>query len=128
MRDDIGQVAVSRAMFAPTPEQAEAVASFRRYAEKRLRPLGDKYEKLGAPPPREEVQQLFRELEDFGILSSLIAEEDGASGIGAVGLALFIEEIARNWLGFAFTTTIQAVVATLLAAYAIRGSKSAPKQ
>ena len=37
-------------MFVLTEEQRLAVDSFRRYAEKELRPLADKYEKDGGAP------------------------------------------------------------------------------
>ena len=96
-----------------SPELGEAVAAFRRFAEKRLRPLGDHYEKLGRPPAREETIALFRELEPFGLIGAMVGEEDGGSGLGTVGLALFIEEIARNWLGFGFIAAIQAASASL---------------
>jgi alkylation response protein AidB-like acyl-CoA dehydrogenase len=101
-------------MFAPTPELREAVESFRRFAEKRLRPLGDHYEKLGRPPAREETIALFGELEPLGVVGAMVPEEDGGSGIGTVGLALFVEEIARNWAGFGFIAAIQAAAAALL--------------
>ena len=82
-------------MFGVSDEQRLAVESFRRFAEKRLRPLGDRYEKAGAPPSREETIALFREIGEFGLLGALVRDEDGGSGIGMIGLALFSEEIAR---------------------------------
>ena len=101
-------------MFGVSDEQRLAVESFRRFAEKRLRPLGDRYEKAGAPPSREETIALFREIGEFGLLGALVVDEDGGSGIGMIGLALFSEEIARHWAGFAFTVAIQAAGAGLL--------------
>jgi acyl-CoA dehydrogenase len=95
-------------VFAISSEQREAVESFRRFAEKRLRPMGDHYEKLGVPPSREETIALFKEIEPFGLLGALVGDEDGGSGIGMVALAAMMEEVARNWCGFAFTLTIQA--------------------
>ncbi|MCC6195614.1 MAG: acyl-CoA/acyl-ACP dehydrogenase [Burkholderiales bacterium] len=103
-------------MFELTPEQQAAVESFRRFAGKRLRPAGDLYEKAGRPPAREATIALFREIEPFGVLGALVADDDGGSGIGMVTLALLVEEIARNWLGFAFTVSIQAAGAGLVSA------------
>ena len=113
MRDDPRPVSGGHPMFALSEEQRAAVESFRRFAERNLRPLGDRYEKLGSPPSREETIALFGEIEVFGLLGALVADEDGGSGIGMTGLALFVEEIARNWLGFAFTVAIQAAGAGL---------------
>jgi len=103
-------------MFAPSEDQQVALDGFRRFAEKRLRPLGDAYEKAGKPPTREETVALFREIEPFGILGALVSDDDGGSGIGMVALAMLVEEIARNWLGFAFTVSIQAAGAGLVGA------------
>jgi len=103
-------------VFELSGEQRAAVESFRRYAEKRLRPLGDDYEKRGTPPSREETIKLFREIGEFGLLGALVSDADGGSGIGMMGLALFTEEIARNWTGFGFTVAIQAAGAGLVSA------------
>jgi alkylation response protein AidB-like acyl-CoA dehydrogenase len=103
-------------MFELSEEQQSALDGFRRFAERRLRPLGDACEKAGRAPSREETVALFREIEPFGILGALVGEDDGGSGIGMVTLALLTEEIARNWLGFAFTVSIQAAGAGLVSA------------
>jgi alkylation response protein AidB-like acyl-CoA dehydrogenase len=103
-------------MFELSEEQQAALDGFRRFAERRLRPLGDACEKAGQAPSRDETVALFREIEPFGILGALVSDDDGGSGIGMVTLALLVEEIARNWLGFAFTVSIQAAGAGLISA------------
>src|SRR5437762_4912918 len=56
-RSDSRPVGKEQGMFGVSDEQRLAVESFRRFAEKRLRPLGDRYEKAGAPPSREETDR-----------------------------------------------------------------------
>src|SRR5207249_10115775 len=101
MRDDTRQVE-NDSMFTTTAEQRVAVNSFRRYAEKRLRPLGDHYEKLGTPPTGVETIALFRELESFRLIGSMVCAVDGRSGIGDVGIALLFVDAVLNLLESGF--------------------------
>ena len=103
-------------MFVLTEEQRLAVDSFRRYAEKELRPLADKYEKDGGAPDAATVKRLFRKLDEFGLITGPLAVEHGGAGIPLVTQALLFEELAWAWpdlaVGVLIQTNLVAVMAT----------------
>ncbi len=95
-------------------EQRLAIAGFRRFAEAELRPLADKYEKLGCPPDRAAMLELFRRLDDYGLVSGLIPAADGGPGIDRFTYGLLYEELARAWPDMAIAILIQSHVALTL--------------
>jgi alkylation response protein AidB-like acyl-CoA dehydrogenase len=97
-------------------EQRLAIDGFRRFAEAELRPLAAKYEKLGCPPDRAALLKLFRRLDDFGLVSGLIAADDGGPGIDRLTYGLLYEELARVWPDMAIAILIQSHVALTLCA------------
>ena len=99
-----------------TEEQRLAIAGFRRFAEGELRPLADKYEKLGCPPDRTALLEVFRKLDDYGLVSGLLAPADGGPGIDRLTYGLLYEELARVWPDMAIAILIQSHVALTLAA------------
>jgi alkylation response protein AidB-like acyl-CoA dehydrogenase len=104
-------------MFVLTEEQRLAVDSFRRYAEKELRPLEEKYEKEGGAPDAATVKSLFRKLDEFGLISGPLAVEHGGAGIELVTQALLFEELAWAWPDLALAVVIQTnIIATVAAA------------
>ena len=98
-----------------TEEQRIALASFRKFANAELLPLADHYEKLGCPPDRETLLKIFRQLEDYSLVSGLLAPEDGGSGIDRLTYGLLYEELARVWPDMAIAILIQAHMALTLA-------------
>ena len=78
-----------------TEEQRIAIAGFRRFAEAKLQPQADKYEKLGCPPDRAAMLELFRQLDDYGLVSGLLDATDGGPGIDRFTYGLLYEELAR---------------------------------
>ena len=95
-------------------EQRMAIAGFRRFAEAQLRPLADKYEKLGCPPDRATTLEVFRQLDDYGLVSGLLPAADGGPGIDRFTYGLLYEELARVWPDMAIAILIQSHVAVTL--------------
>ena len=103
-------------MFVLTEEQRMAVDGFRRYAEKELRPLADKYEKEGIAPDAATVKSLFRKLDEFGLITGPLSVEDGGAGVELVTQALLFEELAWAWPDLALAVLIQTNIVAVLAA------------
>lgn len=106
-------------------EQRLAIDSFRKFAEAELRPLSDKYEKLGHPPDRPAMLKVFKQLDQYGLISGLIAAEDGGPGIDRFTYGLLYEELARVWPDMAIAVLIQSHIVLTLAAL---GSPEIKKQ
>src|SRR5664279_152498 len=103
-------------MFILTEEQRMAVDGFRRYAEKELRPLADKYEREGTAPDAATIKVLFKKLDEFGLITGPLAVELGGAGIDLVTQALLFEELAWAWpdlaIGVLIQTNLVATIAT----------------
>lgn len=99
-----------------TEEQRMAIDGFRKFAEAELRPLAAKYEQLGCPPDRAALLELFRCIEEFGLVSGLIPASDGGPGIDRFTYGLLYEELARAWPEMATAILIQSHVALTLSA------------
>jgi alkylation response protein AidB-like acyl-CoA dehydrogenase len=102
-------------MFALTEEQRMAVDGFRRYAEKELRPLADHYERSGTAPDAATVKQLFKKLDEFGVVTGPVSVEDGGAGIELVTQALLFEELAWAWPDLATSVLIQTNIVAVMA-------------
>ncbi|MCL4744511.1 MAG: acyl-CoA/acyl-ACP dehydrogenase, partial [Burkholderiaceae bacterium] len=97
-----------------TEEQRMAIAGFRRFAADKLRPLADEYERLGSPPERPKMLEIFRQLDEYGLVSGLLPVEDGGPGIDRFTYGLLYEELARVWPDMAIAILIQSHVAVSL--------------
>ncbi|MEP5574210.1 MAG: acyl-CoA dehydrogenase family protein, partial [Nitratireductor sp.] len=72
-------IAAAQAIY--TDEQRMLLENFRKMAEAEFAPLAEKYEDLGHPPDADTLKSLFAKVEEFGLISGLIPEEDGGAGI-----------------------------------------------
>jgi len=97
-------------------DQRLATDGFRKFAETELRPLADKYEKEGRPPDRNILLELFRRIDEFGLVSGLVPEADGGPGMDRMTYGLLFEELARVWADLAIATIIQGHAAFALSA------------
>jgi alkylation response protein AidB-like acyl-CoA dehydrogenase len=95
-----------------TPEQAEAVDNLRRFLDRELEP------KLAAGGsnfiPREEMVQFTRELVNFGLVSSVIDESHGGTGLGWLTHLMLFEELAYSSNDLAMVILINAIGASML--------------
>lgn len=99
-----------------TEEQRLAIDGFRKFAEAELGPLADKYERLGCPPDRAALLEIFRQLENFSLVGGLVGDSDGGPGIDRFTYGLLYEELSRVWPDMAIAILIQSHVALTLAA------------
>jgi len=99
-----------------TEEQRMAIAGFRRFAQAELAPLADEYEKRGCPPDRETMLRVFRQLDEYGLISGLVPPADGGPGVDRFTYGLLYEELARVWPDMAIAVLIQSHVALTLSA------------
>ncbi|MCD1627622.1 acyl-CoA dehydrogenase family protein [Seohaeicola saemankumensis] len=90
-----------------TDEQRMLLENFRKMAEAEFTPLAEKYENLGHPPDAETLKSLFAKVEEFGLISGLIPEEDGGAGIDRMTYGILYEELARIWADLAIAVLIQ---------------------
>lgn len=88
-------IAAAQAIY--TDEQRMLLENFRKMAEAEFAPLAEKYETLGHPPEAETLKSLFAKVEEFGLISGLIPEEDGGAGIDRMTYGILYEELARIW-------------------------------
>lgn len=105
---------LATAMLLYTEEQRLAIDGFRKFAEAQLRPKVTEYEQAGCPPARSELIDLFRMLEDFGLVSGLIPDDCGGPGIDRFTFGLLYEELAKVWPELALAILIQSHVALIL--------------
>lgn len=97
-------------------EQRLAIESFRKFAEAELRPLVNKYEKLGHPPDRPALLRIFQQLDQFGLISGLLGPDEGGPGIDRFTYGLLYEELSRVWPDMAVAVLIQSHLALTLSA------------
>ena len=98
-------IAAAQAIY--TDEQRMLLENFRKMAEAEFAPLAEKYEDLGHPPDADTLKSLFAKVEEFGLISGLIPEEDGGAGIDRMTYGILYEELARIWADLAIAVLIQ---------------------
>ena len=98
-------IAAAQAIY--TDEQRMLLENFRKMAEAEFAPLAEKYENLGHPPDAKTLKSLFAKVEEFGLISGLIPEEEGGAGIDRMTYGILYEELARIWADLAIAVLIQ---------------------
>ncbi len=94
-------------------EERLLLESFSHFAEAELRPLADRYAE-GPVLDAKAARELLRRTDEFGIVSGLVPEERGGSGLGFVVYGLLCEELARAWPDLTIVAVIQALGAAAL--------------
>ena len=98
-------IAAAQAIY--TDDQRMLLENFRKMANAEFAPLVEKYEDLGHPPDAETLKGLFTKVEEFGLISGLLPEEDGGAGIDRLTYGILYEELARVWADLAIAVLIQ---------------------
>jgi acyl-CoA dehydrogenase len=98
-------IAAAQALY--TDDQRVLLENFRKMAEAEFTPLVEKYEGQGHPPDADTLKGLFARVEDFGLISGLIPEQDGGAGIDHMTYGILFEELARVWADLAIAVLIQ---------------------
>ncbi|MCV0398314.1 acyl-CoA dehydrogenase family protein [Neoaquamicrobium sediminum] len=98
-------IAAAQAIY--TDDQRMLLENFRKMAEAEFAPLTEKYEALGHPPDADTLKGLFAKVEEFGLISGLIPEEDGGAGMDRMSYGILYEELARIWPDLAIAVLIQ---------------------
>jgi alkylation response protein AidB-like acyl-CoA dehydrogenase len=98
-------IAAAQALY--TDDQRALLENFRKMAEAEFTPLVAKYEGQGRPPDADTLKGLFARVEDFGLISGLIPEQDGGAGIDHMTYGILFEELARVWADLAIAVLIQ---------------------
>ena len=88
------------------------VESFARFAEDELRPLAERHAD-GPVLPTEDVLSLFRRIDEFGLVTGLVASEQDA-GLDLRVYAHLFEQLAQTWADLAIATLIQSLIVSLL--------------
>ncbi|WP_224769612.1 acyl-CoA dehydrogenase family protein [Pseudosulfitobacter pseudonitzschiae] len=70
-------IAAAQAIY--TDEQRMLLENFRKMPTE-FAPLAEKYEDLGHPPDADTLKSLFAKVEEFGLISGLIPEEEAVPG------------------------------------------------
>lgn len=100
--------------FRVTEEQQLAVDSLRRFLEDEIRPAVAAHDDTFIP--RNDMQNLLKQLLQFGLGNGLTSSEDGGMGLDPITLGLLFEELARVSPDVAIVVLIQEETAMLLAA------------
>lgn len=98
--------------FSLTEEQQLLVDTFRRFADKELKPVADEYRDRLIP--RELALRLQSEMLPFGVGAGVVAEELGGLGLDTFTVGLLQFELARVSPDIAVTALIQMIVGKLL--------------
>ena len=98
--------------FSLSEEQEMLLGSFRKYADKELRPLVARYR--DELIPKAEALRLQKELLDFGVGGGVVAEDLGGLGLDSLTIGLLQFELARISPDVAVTALIQMIVGKLL--------------
>jgi alkylation response protein AidB-like acyl-CoA dehydrogenase len=94
-------------------EERLLLESFSRFAEAELRPLADRWAE-GPVLDAKTARELLQRIDEFGLVSGLVPEARGGSGLGFVVYGLLCEELARVWPDLTIVTVIQALGAAAL--------------
>jgi alkylation response protein AidB-like acyl-CoA dehydrogenase len=100
--------------FRISDEQQIAIDSIRRFLEDVIRPVIAEYDDSFIP--KERMQEILKQLLDFGLGNGLTAESDGGMGLDPVTLGLLFEELARVSPDVAIVVLIQEETGLLLSA------------
>ncbi len=76
-----------------TPEQKEAVESFRRFLSDKVDPIFRKEYRDNGLMPKEKMRELNRQMTGFGMISGAVSEANGGLGIDFLTLTMLFEEI-----------------------------------
>jgi alkylation response protein AidB-like acyl-CoA dehydrogenase len=76
-----------------TPEQTEAVESFRRFLADRIDPVFRKEYRDNALVPKERMREMVKQLTDFGMVAGAVSEANGGLGIDFLTLTMLFEEL-----------------------------------
>ena len=76
--------------FTLSPQHVEIRRSVREFAERRIAPVADDFERRAEYPP-----DIIREAASLGLLGVPYPEEDGGTGLDSLAYAITIEELAR---------------------------------
>ncbi|NCF52456.1 acyl-CoA dehydrogenase [Gammaproteobacteria bacterium] len=100
--------------FRISEEQQIAIDSIRRFLDDVIRPVLLEYDDSFIP--KERMQEILKQLLDFGLGNGLTAESDGGMGLDPVTLGLLFEELARVSPDVAIVVLIQEETGLLLSA------------
>lgn len=76
-----------------TPEQLEAVESFRRFLADKIDPVFNK-EYRDKFMPKEKMAEIMRQLSEFGMVSGAVSEANGGLGLDWPTMTMLFEEVA----------------------------------
>ncbi|MDB6049579.1 MAG: putative acyl-CoA dehydrogenase [Pseudomonas sp.] len=76
-----------------TPEQLEAVESFRRFLSDKIDPVFNK-EYRDKFVPKEKMAEVMRQLSEFGMVSGAVSEANGGLGLDWPTMTMLFEEVA----------------------------------
>ncbi len=100
--------------FRISEEQQMAVDAIRRFLDDVIRPVVAEYDDTFIP--KERMQEVLKQLLDFGLGNGLTKEADGGMGLDPVTLGLLFEELARVSPDVAIVVLIQEETGLLLSA------------
>jgi alkylation response protein AidB-like acyl-CoA dehydrogenase len=100
--------------FRITEEQQMAVDAVRRFLDDVIRPVVTEYDDTFIP--RERMQEILKQLLEFGLGNGMATEADGGMGLDPVTLGLLFEELARVSPDVAIVVLIQEETGLLLGA------------
>ncbi|MCY1344062.1 Acyl-CoA dehydrogenase [compost metagenome] len=87
--------------------------SLRRYLEKEVAPVVDRYEAQKEPVPRAFVAAM----RDFGLIGGLMPEKDGGFGLPTTTYGMLIAEVARVWPSLRSVFAVSNLASFVLAEY-----------
>jgi alkylation response protein AidB-like acyl-CoA dehydrogenase len=100
--------------FRITEEQQMAVDAVRRFLDDVIRPVVTEYDDTFIP--RERMQEILKQLLEFGLGNGMATEANGGMGLDPVTLGLLFEELARVSPDVAIVVLIQEETGLLLGA------------
>ncbi|MFZ6048102.1 acyl-CoA dehydrogenase family protein [Pseudomonas sp. CR3202] len=96
-----------------TPEQLEAVESFRRFLADKIEPIVNK-EYRDKFIPKEKMTELTRKLSEFGMVSGAISEANGGLGLDWPTMTMLFEEVAACSVDLSVPVVINSFGAQML--------------
>ncbi len=96
-----------------TPEQLEAVESFRRFLADKVEPIVNK-EYRDKFIPKEKMTELTRKLSEFGMVSGAISEANGGLGLDWPTMTMLFEEVAACSVDLSVPVVINSFGAQML--------------
>jgi alkylation response protein AidB-like acyl-CoA dehydrogenase len=97
-----------------TPEQREAVESFRRFLKDQMESLFTKEYRDSGLVPKDRMRELMQALTEFGMVSGTVSEAKGGLGIDFLTLVMLYEELCACSLDLATVTLINSFAAKVL--------------